>query len=221
MIFGKTNVEKEEGYLKKRLISLFAVVFLLSVSLPTLAFGQGTTTYTVQPGDSLWKIAVRYQVGLSEIISANPQFKNPSLIYPGQRVTIPLLESIKSFENQVIQLTNQERAKYGLRALTPDWELSRVARYKAADMRDKNYFSHTSPTYGSPFTMIRNFGISYRMAGENIAAGQRTPQEVVQAWMNSSGHRANILKSDYTHIGVGYAKGGSYGVYWSQMFIGK
>lgn len=189
--------------------------------LPSIVFGQGTSTYTVQPGDSLWKIAVRYQIGLSEIISANPQFKNPALIYPGQKVTIPTIDNVKSIESQVIQLTNQQRAKHGLPALTADWELSRVARYKSVDMRDKNYFSHTSPTYGSPFTMMKNFGINYRTAAENIAAGQKTAQEVVNAWMNSPGHRANILKKDITHIGVGYASGGSYGHYWTQMFIGK
>lgn len=182
---------------------------------------QGTSTYTVKPGDSLWKIAVRYQIGVSEIISANPQFKNPNLIYPGDKVTIPLIDNIKQIEQQVINLTNQERAKYGLPALKADWELSRVARYKSADMRDRNYFSHTSPTYGSPFSMMKNFGISYSAAAENIAAGQTTAQQVVQSWMNSEGHRKNILDSRMTHIGVGYAKGGSYGHYWTQMFIKK
>ncbi|MFS0823739.1 SafA/ExsA family spore coat assembly protein [Bacillus sp. 1P02SD] len=205
--------------MKKILIIFMSLMFVLS--LPFIAHGQGTTTYTVQRGDSLWKIAVRYQVGLSEIISANPQFKNPNLIYPGQKVTIPILDNVKSIENQVISLTNQQRTKYGLPALKTDWELSRVARYKSIDMRDRNYFEHTSPTYGSPFTMMRNFGISYRTAAENIAAGQRTPQEVVNAWMNSPGHRANILKRDVTHIGVGYAEGGSKRHYWTQMFIGK
>jgi uncharacterized YkwD family protein/spore coat assembly protein SafA len=204
----------------KKLIVL-CTSLLIFIGGPLIANGQGTTTYTVQPGDSLWKIAVRYQVGLSEIISANPQFSNPNLIYPGQKVTIPIIDSVKSIENQVIQLTNQQRAKNGLPALKADWELSRVARYKSVDMRDKNYFSHTSPTYGSPFTMMKNFGVSYRTAAENIAAGQRTPQEVVNAWMNSPGHRANILKSDITHIGVGYAEGGSKRHYWTQMFIGK
>jgi uncharacterized YkwD family protein len=86
-------------------------------------------------------------------------------------------------------------------------------------MIDKNYFSHTSPTYGSPFDMMKNFGITYSTAGENIAAGQATPKEVVNAWMNSEGHRKNILSSQFTEIGVGYAKGGSYGHYWTQMFI--
>jgi uncharacterized YkwD family protein/spore coat assembly protein SafA len=196
------------------------IALLLSlVVIPTNSFAQ--QVYTVQPGDSLWKIAVRYQVGLSEIIQLNPQFKNPALIYPGQKVNIPNFDATKSIENQVVQLTNQERAKYGLKPLVADWELARVARYKSADMRDRNYFSHTSPTYGSPFDMMKNFGISYRSAGENIAAGQRTPQEVVTAWMNSEGHRKNILSSGYTRIGVGYAKGGSKQHYWTQMFISK
>jgi uncharacterized YkwD family protein/spore coat assembly protein SafA len=207
--------------MKKVFISLLFSAMLLSVSVPQKAHGQGTTTYIVQPGDSLWKIAVRYQVGLSEIIEANPQFSNPHLIYPGQKVYVPILDNVKQIENEVARLTNQERAKYGLPPLQIDWQLARVARYKSVDMRDKNYFQHDSPTYGSPFTMMKNFGISYRTAGENIAAGQRTPQEVVNAWMNSPGHRANILNKNFTHIGVGYAKGGSYGHYWTQMFIGK
>lgn len=204
--------------MKKTLFICLAFI-LFFICIPNISFAQ--QVYTVQPGDSLWKIAVRYQVGISEIIQANPQFKNPDLIYPGEKVTIPDLGATKSIENQVIQLTNQERAKNGLKALTPNWELSRVARYKAMDMRDKNYFSHTSPIYGDPFTMIKNFGITYRSAGENIAAGQATPQEVVKAWMNSPGHRANILNSGYTQIGVGYAQGGSYHYYWSQMFISQ
>lgn len=196
-----------------------SLLFLLSlVSIPNVSFAQ--QVYTVQPGDTLWKIAVRYQVGISEIISANPQFSNPNLIYPGNRVTIP--DNVtQSIEDQVIQLTNQQRAKNGLGPLTKDWQLSRVARYKSVDMRDKNYFSHTSPTYGSPFTMMRTFGLSYRNAAENIAAGQSTPQEVVNSWMNSSGHRANILSTKYKYIGVGYAKGGSRRHLWTQMFIGK
>jgi uncharacterized YkwD family protein/spore coat assembly protein SafA len=203
----------------KKLLLTCLLFFLAITSIPNISFAQ--QVYTVQPGDSLWKIAVRYQVGISEIIQANPQFKNPNLIYPGQKVNIPDLSGTKSIESQVITLTNQERAKNGLKPLTANWELSRVARYKAMDMRDKNYFSHTSPTYGDPFTMMRNFGIAFTAAAENIAAGQSTPQAVVQAWMNSPGHRANILSTTYTEIGVGYARGGSYQYYWSQMFIKK
>jgi uncharacterized YkwD family protein/spore coat assembly protein SafA len=203
--------------LKKILYSF--LVFILVLAVPTTVLAQ--QTYTVQKGDSLWKIAVKYQVGLSEIISMNPQFKNPNLIYPGQKVKIPDLSGIKAIEREVINLTNQQRAKYGLKPLIADWELSRVARYKSMDMRDRRYFSHQSPTYGSPFTMMKNFGIHYRSAGENIAAGQTTAQAVVNAWMNSEGHRKNILNASFTHIGVGYASGGSMKHYWTQMFISK
>jgi uncharacterized protein YkwD len=89
---------------------------------------------------------------------------------------------------------------------------------KSADMQQHDYFSHTNPTYGSPFDMMRDQGVSYRSAGENIAQGQRTPQEVVQAWMNSEGHRKNILSRDFTHIGVGHDPNGHH---WTQMFIQK
>ena len=176
-------------------------------------------SYTVVKGDSMWKIAVKYEVGLSEIKSANPQIPNPDLIYPGQVLNIPTTDaSVLSYEKEVVRLVNEERAKNGLKPLTYDWELSRVARIKSQDMKDNKYFSHTSPTYGSPFQMMKSFGIKYRSAGENIARGQATPQAVVNAWMNSSGHRANILNSSFTHIGVGYAENGRY---WTQMFIGK
>ncbi|QGQ48813.1 CAP domain-containing protein [Metabacillus sediminilitoris] len=119
---------------------------------------------------------------------------------------------------QVIDLTNEERRKNGLPNLTADTKLSGVAQKKSEDMRQNNYFSHTSPTYGSPFDMMRDFGVTYKTAGENIAQGQQTPQQVVQAWMNSEGHRKNILSKDFTHIGVGYDQNGHH---WTQMFIGK
>ena len=195
------------------LISLLALVFIFSIQ--TFA----ASTHTVVKGDSLWRIAVRYQVGLSEIKSANPQIKNYDLIYPGDVINIPTKDAtVASYESEVVRLVNIERQKNGLQPLAEDWQLSRVARYKSEDMRDRGYFSHTSPTYGSPFEMMKSFGISYRSAGENIAKGQSSPAAVVNAWMNSSGHRANILNKSFTHIGVGYAKSGNY---WTQMFISK
>jgi uncharacterized YkwD family protein/spore coat assembly protein SafA len=216
---GKNSREWRDDM--KKLFQLLVISSMVLLCFPYQANGQGSTVHTVAWGDTLWKIAQRYQVGLSEIIEANPQIPNPDLIYPGQKITVPLFDQIKSIEHQVIQLTNQERAKYGLPALKADWQVSRVARYKSADMRDRGYFSHTSPTYGSPFTMLKNFNISYTAAGENIAMGQTTPQAVVKAWMNSTGHRQNILSKSYTHIGVGYAQGGSGRHYWTQMFIKK
>lgn len=133
----------------------------------------------------------------------------------------PELEEITQFEQQVLDLTNAEREKRGLSPLQLDEETQKVARSKSEDMRDQQYFAHTSPTYGSPFEMMSEFGITYRTAGENIAAGQTSASEVVEDWMNSEGHRKNILNPDYTHLGVGYAKGGSMQHYWTQMFIGR
>lgn len=200
--------------MKKR-IFLFASLYILSTcALPAHA----DVSYTVVRGDTLWKLAVRYQIGLDEIIRANAHISDPALIVPGQVLTIPQTDtSVRDFETQVIRLVNEQRALNGLEPLKENWELSRVARYKSQDMADSGYFSHTSPTYGSPFEMIKNFGLSYRTAGENIAYGQRTPQAVVDAWMNSSGHRANILNASFTQIGVGYVASGHY---WTQMFIG-
>lgn len=125
---------------------------------------------------------------------------------------------LSAFEQEVVKLTNAEREKQGLAALKIDTELSKVARAKSQDMKDNNYFDHNSPTYGSPFDMMKKFGISYTTAGENIAQGQQTPEEVVQAWMDSPGHRENIMNSSFTHIGVGYVESGNY---WTQQFIGK
>ncbi len=202
--------------LKKIAASLTAIALVFTIQ--TAAFAQNKT-YTVVSGDSLWKIAVKYEIGVSELIKANPQIKNPSMIQVGQKVNIPDGSPLASYEAEVVRLTNIERKKNGLPALTTNWQLSRVARYKSQDMINKNYFAHNSPTYGSPFTMMQNFGLKFSSAGENIAYGQKTPQEVVTAWMNSPGHRANILSPSYTQIGVGAAKKSDGTLYWTQHFI--
>lgn len=137
---------------------------------------------------------------------------------PAQNQTTQDNKTNNNYVQSVIELTNAERQKEGLPALEGYTELSNVAQEKAQDMNQKGYFSHTSPTYGSPFDMIRDFGIDYQSAGENIAKGQQSPEEVVNAWMNSEGHRANILDNKFTHIGVGFDPGGNQ---WVQMFIKK
>ncbi len=203
--------------MKKTFISILSAIMLIVIL--SVSVSATSVTHTVVKGDSLWKIAVKYEVGLSEIKSANPQISNYDLIYPGQKINIPSQDSsVLSYEKQVVDLVNKERTQRGLKALTQDWELSRVARYKSQDMKDNNYFSHTSPIYGSPFQMMKSFGITYKTAGENIAMGYKTPEAVVNGWMNSSGHRANILNSSFTRIGVGYVQNGNY---WTQMFISK
>lgn len=150
-----------------------------------------------------------------------PAAPAPKGTTPAPAPTAPTAKAtagISQMAQQVIDLTNAERRKNGLPALIGDAKLSGVAQKKSEDMRIKGYFSHTSPTYGSPFDMMRDFGISYNSAGENIAQGQTSAQQVVTAWMNSEGHRKNILSPNFTHIGVGYDSSGHH---WTQMFIGK
>ncbi|MBQ7751966.1 MAG: hypothetical protein IJR79_03235 [Clostridia bacterium] len=127
-------------------------------------------------------------------------------------------QSIGNYQAEVLRLVNEQRANYGLSQLTYSTQLEAVAYAHSKDMALNNYFSHTNLSGQSPFDRMKAAGISYRSAAENIAAGQKTPQEVVNAWMNSAGHRANILNSSVTKMGVGIYSGGSYGVYWTQLF---
>ena len=122
-----------------------------------------------------------------------------------------------SVAQQVLTLVNRERAANGLSALILNDTLSRCAAIKSQDMHDNHYFSHTSPTYGSPFDMMKSFGITYNYAGENIAMGYSTAEAVVTAWMNSADHRANILSANFTTMGIGYVSDDGY---WTQWFLG-
>ncbi|MCC0784772.1 sporulation protein [Clostridioides sp. ES-S-0108-01] len=129
-------------------------------------------------------------------------------------------ENFSAYQKEVVDLVNIERSKAGLNPLTLDSSISNVATKKSQDMIDNNYFSHNSPTYGSPFDMLKKFGISYKTAGENIAMGQKTPKEVVNAWMNSEGHRKNIMNPNFSKIGVGVAQKNGGSIYWTQIFVG-
>ncbi|MFT5873314.1 MAG: putative YkwD family protein [Clostridium sp.] len=152
---------------------------------------------------------------------AAPVKETPAKVAPTKTTTSSVLTENNKLEKEVVALVNQERAKLGLAPLKDNSELSNVARIKSGDMVAKNYFSHTSPTYGSPFDMMKKFGITYTAAGENIAMGQPTAASVMTAWMNSPGHKANILSKNFTEIGVGVAKDANGTIYWTQEFIGK
>lgn len=128
--------------------------------------------------------------------------------------------SLTADEKEVFDLINAKRTAARLSALKVDAELQNVARAKAEDMVKNNYFSHTSPTYGSPFDMMKSFGVSYKTAGENIA-GNSSNTGAVNAWMNSEGHKANILNSSFNYTGVAVVKSSKYGKIFVQMFIGK
>lgn len=144
-------------------------------------------------------------------VPGTPDVEEPDMEIPDGNT------SVSALERQVVELVNQERAAYGLAPLTLSVQLSDGARLKSQDMRDNRYFDHNSPTYGSPYDMMGSLGITYAAAGENIAMGYATAEAVVNAWMNSPGHRANILSENFTQIGVGHVADGNY---WTQWFIG-
>lgn len=219
---------------------IMVLMFGLIFSIATPAMAQNCN---VQNGDSMWNIAKKYHVLFREVLKLNQHFKDPNLIHPNDKVELPdgstgnqtdqnsgsdnitdgNEESSDRGEStqadEVLKLVNQERKKQGLTALTLSSKLTSVANTKAKDMAVNKYFAHESPTYGTPFQMLQKFGVKYSYAGENIAAGQKTPQQVMNSWMNSSGHRANILNKNYTELGVGFYAGGQYDTYWVQMFI--
>lgn len=126
-------------------------------------------------------------------------------------------DTVAAYEQEVFDLVNQIREENGLEPFVYNETLAGTARAHSQDMIDRNFFSHTNPDGEDPFDRMRDNGLSFSMAAENIAAGQRTPEEVVNSWMNSEGHRANIL-GGCEELGVGLALGGSYGYYWTQCF---
>ncbi|TLS53721.1 SCP-like extracellular [Paenibacillus antri] len=162
------------------------------------------------------RIAAPQQPPVQNVTPRQPPAQNVTPQQPPARNANPQSSGDASrFPQQVLDLVNKERAKAGLKSLSMNNELSRMAMDKAQDMINNNYFDHQSPTYGSPFDMMNAYGISYNTAAENIAKGQRSPTEVMSSWMNSQGHRANILNGSFTQIGVAYYNGG-----WVQVFIG-
>lgn len=198
----------------------------LSVLMGANAAFAATGTHTVAGNDTMWLISKKYGVSLSSLIKANPQVANPNVIWSGMKLNIPGSTSTtvaakpavsatqSTFASQVVNIVNQERTKAGLKPLTSNSALTAMALDKAKDMYNNGYFDHTSPTYGSPFDMMSSYGIRYSYAGENIAKGQQTPEAVMTAWMNSAGHRQNIMSPNFTQIGVAYYNGE-----WVQEFI--
>lgn len=230
------------------LYTLSTATLALGIAAPI----AGAQNCHVNKHDSIWKIAQEYHLDFAKLLELNRHLANPDLIHPHDKIETHAdkgtgndssasngandSSNLASHDNAtgadhlesseqaqaVLQLVNEERAKVGLKPLQLDGDLCKVATVKAKDMADNGYFSHDSPTYGTPFEMMRSFGVNdYRSAGENIAAGQKSAADVMHSWMNSSGHKANILSESYTHIGVGYIVGGSYGTYWVQEFTQK
>jgi len=230
----------------RALILTLGILVTTGISSAVYAQDCNTTNYTINSGDSLQQICAKYGIAVpkgatvkSQIITlgnttptkaapakaaptkAVPTKTAATKASPAKATTTKATTANNKLEKEVVTLVNKERAKQGLASLKDNSQLSNVARTKSEDMANKNYFSHTSPTYGSPFDMMKQFGITYTAAGENIAMGQQTATSVMTSWMNSPGHKANILSKDFTEIGVGLAKNNSGTIYWTQEFIGK
>ncbi|MFA5524484.1 MAG: CAP domain-containing protein [Tissierellales bacterium] len=176
---------------------------------------RGTLLNTIGKSDNWYIVRTRRnQVGTVAENEVEP------VVDEVENTPIQGVVRLTSNEQQMVNLVNQERQKANLQPLSVDLDVSRVARIKAKDMIDNNYFSHNSPTYGSPFDMLKSHGVKYLYAGENLA-GNPSIQGAHQALMNSQGHRANILNPNYTHIGIGAQGGSRYGNIIVEMFISK
>ena len=210
---------------------------LVTASALNVRQGPGTSYKSVTLVYKNEYIRVFAQIGDWYVIQTNGDFIGcvsktyVKLIYPqtgtagtssgtASNTTTQNNSSLTADELEVFNLVNKQRIKNGLPALKIDNELQNVARVKAKDMVENNYFSHNSPTYGTPFQMMKSYGISYKTAGENIA-GNSSNSGAVTAWMNSEGHRANILSNNYNYTGVAVVNSPKYGKIFVQMFIGK
>ena len=160
----------------------------------------------------IFSVALSAMIVVSAVLPTTSAAYRPC--YNCVQETVVQSGSVSQIERQAMELVNRIRKQNGLEPLTISEDLSVKARVKAQDMKTQGYFSHNSPTYGTPFQMMKRLGVSYRSAGENIAMGYRSAEAVVNAWMNSPNHRAAILSTRYTTMGIGYADG-----YWAQWFI--
>lgn len=218
----------------KRLFVFVAILFMVSVQTPDTVQKTWKADKIETATFDKWTVDIKEWLADNDISVAEIKDNLTQLVrVPKGGDTGPKSSSEQSassdleakdpseFEKEVVELVNKERAKENLEPLKMHERLSSLARKKSQDMAKNNYFNHTSPTYGSPFDMMNQFNFSYSMAGENIAAGQRSPEQVVEGWMNSEGHRKNIMKDGFTHIGVGYVEGAGlpYKTYWTQLFM--
>lgn len=215
-----------------RIIGILMLLFL-TMSLVTVKEGQAYTVYRVYrttytyrytityPYNYIFRIIKEtpYRFEVKPPVSQTPVAKEPLPPSPGES-QVPSSGYMTVDEQKMLELVNSEREKAGLAPLIPDKELIKLARMKSRDMIENNYFGHNSPVYGSPFEMMKSYGISYKYAGENIA-GAPTVEKAHSSLMNSPGHRRNILNPNYTHVGIGIIDGGPYGKMFTQLFISK
>lgn len=212
-------------------IAVLVITLLVSSVLPAFAYTSFTTAqYSTRGNIGYYVPSSRtyvYQYYSSRPVVQPPvapprPVTPPAPTAPPRPVTPPQNPGagLGAEEAKMVNLVNQERQSQGIRPLGVNPTLVQLARQKSQDMVNLNYFGHTSPTYGSPFDMMRKAGVAFTTGGENIA-GAATTESAHQSLMNSPGHRANILNPAFTQIGIGIASGSPYGLYFTQMFIGN
>ena len=230
------------NYFKKVFACILTVTGLLVISIaPAFAYGN-TYTYSIQRYSYVNKGSYGFYIPgyyngyrrfptspkqptptkpvPTQPVPTNPTIPKPPVTPPSNPTTpAPPTSGLTTEESKMVNLVNQERTNQGIKPLSVNMSLVTLARKKSQDMVANNYFDHTSPTYGSPFDMMKNAGISYKTAGENLA-GASTTEIAHQNLMNSPGHRANILNTAFNQIGIGIASGSQYGNIFTQMFIG-
>ena len=208
---SKLNVRSGPG-------TAYSVVTTVNKNEYVRVFAGIGSWYIVQvEGDYVGAVSKKYIKPIYPNTSSNESSRSSS---SGTNSSSSNTTSLTTDELETFNLINQQRNNNGLASLKIDNEVQKVARIKAQDLVDNNYFAHESPTYGTPFNMLKNFGITYKSAGENLA-GNSSNSGAVTAWMNSSGHRANILNSSYNYTGVAVVSSPKYGKIYVQMFIGK
>ncbi len=184
----------------------------------TLAIVDNVVSVTIQMNSLIYKVRPLHenQYIIREIMNENITAKQDTTLSKSATSQLTAV----SVELEVLNLTNQEREENGLHALSWNNKLFEAARSHSEDMADQDYFSHSSLDGRTPFDRINDAGYNYNSAAENIAAGYNTPQLVMEGWMASPGHQANILRDSICDIGVGYATGSqsSYSNYWTQNF---
>ncbi|MGE5530337.1 MAG: CAP domain-containing protein [Patescibacteria group bacterium] len=207
--------------MRKFWVTITAVVGLLAaMAAPALAKTYYSFNYRWVRGTTGYRLVRTHNAVPQSSMPTVPQPRPPAPpAQPARPADDAATQNLTADESYILQAVNAERAKAGLAPLQIDYRLVQTARTKSRDMIQNGYFGHQSPTLGSPFDQMRAAGITYRTAGENIA-GNSSVAGAMQAWMNSPGHRANILNAGFTRIGIGVIDGGPYGKMLTQHFMG-
>ncbi len=196
----------------------FTVMLLCLLCLFSFTCYADDGVYTVQDGDTLWKVAVKLKVGLKELMKLNPHIADPDVLRVGEKLIIPPRdEESDKLEMTLAKLINDFRVLNGVEPIHINWQLARLARIKAEDMNETAHYSRTSLTYGTTFDMMKLFKIPAQSAAENIAYGYMNADEVMKAWLQFDEEFQNILNPRYTDMGVGVARGKEFT--WSVLFV--